>query len=63
MSIFPKVMHGHFDEEGNWHRDKFCFVACPPEKCNCMPRHKYIENHLDDGQWHVFDTTKVKKDE
>jgi hypothetical protein len=48
MSIFPKLLHGHYDEKGQWQRDKFCFVACPPEKCDCMPRHN---KDLTDNEW------------
>lgn len=28
---------GHYDNNGQWVRTKFCFVYCGPERCNCMP--------------------------
>jgi len=37
MSIFPKPLHGYYDEDGSWIRTKFCFSQCPPEVCDCMP--------------------------
>ena len=27
---------GHYDEEGNWQRLKFCFVSCG-SRCTCRP--------------------------
>jgi len=26
---------GYYDDEGNWQRTKFCFMAC--EHCTCQP--------------------------
>lgn len=28
-------LNGYYDENGNWQRTKFCFMAC--RHCDCMP--------------------------
>lgn len=28
---------GYYDADGNWQRTRYCFVACPPDKCTCKP--------------------------
>ena len=35
MSLTP-VIHGGYDENGNWQRYKICFVSCG-NRCTCMP--------------------------
>lgn len=35
--IAPKHIFGHYDENGVWRREKFCFIQCPPDRCDCMP--------------------------
>lgn len=33
----PGIAGGHYDKDGHWVRTKFCFLPCPPERCDCMP--------------------------
>ncbi len=29
-------LNGHYDEQGYWQRDKYCFVYCG-DRCDCGP--------------------------
>lgn len=37
MIASTKHIYGHYDKNGVWQRDKFCFIQCPPDQCDCMP--------------------------
>lgn len=34
---FVSSVNGYYDEKGTWRRNKYCFVYCGPDRCNCGP--------------------------
>jgi hypothetical protein len=35
MSLDTFGLNGYYDDNGNWQRTKFCFMAC--QRCDCQP--------------------------
>lgn len=52
MLPFTCRRDGHYDENGDWQREKYCFVSCE-ERCTCTPPN---------GIWHI-DVTEKDDDE
>jgi hypothetical protein len=54
-------LNGSYDKHGCWHRNKFCFVYCGPERCDCGPPMGMQYNPAFDESLHKVETAKDYK--